>query len=331
MVRTWYVRGCLILCMFTGLLGKPVVGATTIAGAGGITAAIDPGGSYDVWVATTGWHFGGNLGVPLSNIGAAMSMDAIGPYSEISFDFQTDAARHGAVRAYANQPVVLFTITSPSPAPNSLSFPNWSQYPQNVDRLTYSGIFAPPSFNSSSNEGPWAFFDSSANTFIVSPAGHFMASITGFGPNGELSSGISAQIATLPQGFQQRTFLVVEPGINRAFETWGHAMTAFFNKARPAYDADISLNKIGYWTDNGATYYYQTANGQSTSKRSWESNPISTNWGSAWGISNWIVGFIRKDRPRPGAQTGTASISTWLPRHCSRTACPGSKITWEFR
>jgi hypothetical protein len=249
--------------MFIGLLGKPVVGATTVAGAGGITATVDPGGSYDVWVATPGWHFGGNLGVPLSNISAAMNMDGIGPYSEIAFDFQTDAARHGAVRVYSNQPVVLFTITSPSPAPNSLSFPNWSQYPQNVDRLTYSGIFAPPSFNSSSNEGPWAFFDSSANTFIVSPAGHFMVSITGFGPNGELSSGISTQITTLPQGFQQRTFLVVEPGINRAFETWGHAMTAFFNKARPSNDADISLNKVGYWTDNGATYYYQTANGQS--------------------------------------------------------------------
>jgi len=246
-----------------GLIGKPLVGATTIVGTGGITVAVDPGGSYDVWVAKPGWHFGSNIGVPLSNVSTAMGMDGVGPYSEISFDFQTDAARHGAVRAYANQPVVLFTITYPSAAPNTFSFPNWAQYPQNVDRLTYSGIFAPPSFNSSSNEGPWAFFDASANTFIVSPVGHFMVSTTGFGPNGELSSGVSTQIATLPQGFQQRAFLVVEPGINRAFETWGHAMTAYFGKARPANDADASLNKIGYWTDNGATYYYQTANGLS--------------------------------------------------------------------
>jgi hypothetical protein len=259
-LRTRYVR-CLIFCLFIGLLGKPGLGANTIAGAGGVTAAVDPGGSYDLWVAKPGWHFGGNIGAPLSNITAVTGADAIGPYSEISFDFQTDAARHGAVRAYANQPVVLFTITYSSAAPNAFFFPNWSQYPQNLDRLTYSGIFAPPSFNSSSNEGPWAFFDSSANAFIVSPAGHFMVSTTGFGPNGELASGISTQIATLPQGFQQRTFLVVEPGINRAFETWGHAMTAYFGKTRPANDADTSLNKIGYWTDNGATYYYHTADG----------------------------------------------------------------------
>jgi len=263
--RTRYVRyfGYFVAWAFIGLPGRSVFGATTVAGAGGITAALDPGGAYDVWVAGPGWHFGGNLGVPLSNISAVTNADAIGPYSEISFDFQTDAARHGGVRAYANQPVVLFTITYPSAAPNTLSFPNWSQYPQNVDRLTYSGIFAPPSFNSSSNEGPWAFFDSSANTFIVSPVGHFMVSTTGFGSNGELSSGVSSQIATLPQGFQQRAFLVVEPGINRAFETWGHAMTAYFGKARPANDADTSLNKIGYWTDNGSTYYYQTATGLS--------------------------------------------------------------------
>jgi hypothetical protein len=262
-LRSKFVRKGLVPYIFFELLGPPVFAATTIAGAGGITAAVDPGGSYDVWVAKPGWHFGGNIGSPLSNIGAAMSGDAIGMYSEIAFDFQTDSPRHGAVRVYANQPVVLFTITYPSAAPNTFSFPNWSQIPQSLNHLTYSGIFAPPSFNSASNEGPWAFFDSSANTFIVSPAGHFMVSTTNWGPNGELSSGISTQIATLPQGFQQRSFLVIEPGINRAFDTWGRAMTAFFGKARPSNDADTSLNKIGYWTDNGATYYYHTADGLS--------------------------------------------------------------------
>jgi hypothetical protein len=27
-------------------------------------------------------------------------------------------------------------------------------------------------------------------------------------------------------------------------------------KVRPANDADITLSHLGYWTDNGATYYY---------------------------------------------------------------------------
>lgn len=263
MRRPKYVRKYFIACLFVQLLTTPAFSATTIAGGGGVSATVDPGGSYDLWVAKPSWHFAGNIGAPLSNIAAAMSGDAIGMYSEISFDFQTDAVRHAAVRVYASQPVVLFTVTYSAATPNTFSFPSWNQYPQGLNHLTYSGIFAPPSFNSASTEGPWAFFDSSANAFIVSPAGHFMVSTTGFGPNGELASGISSQIATLPQGFQQRTFLVIEPGINRAFDTWGHAMTAFFGKTRPANDADASLNKVGYWTDNGATYYYHTANGLS--------------------------------------------------------------------
>jgi hypothetical protein len=234
-------------------------GATSITGAGGLSASIDPSGTYDLFIPATGWHFTGNIASPLANIAVASSADGVGNYSEISFDFQTDAPRHAAVRLYGNQQVALFTLSCPSSAPNTFVFPNWSQYPNNLQQLTYSGIFAPPAFNNPSNEGPWVFFDSAANSFIVSPASHFMVSTTGWGPNGELASGISTQITSLTQGFQQRTMLAIGHGINQTFDTWGQALTAFVGKTRPANDADISLNKVGYWTDNGATYYYQTA------------------------------------------------------------------------
>jgi len=195
----------------------------------------------------------------VSNLSVATGADTVGNYSEIGFDFQTDAARHATIRAYGNQQVVLFTLSNPSGSPNTTAFPNWIQYPHHLQQLTYSGIFAPPVFNNPSTEGPWVFFDSSAKTFIVSPASHFMVSTTGWGPNGELASGISTQINTLPQGFQQRTFLVIGEGINRTFDAWGHALTGLVGKTRPANDADVSLKKIGYWTDNGSTYYYQTS------------------------------------------------------------------------
>jgi hypothetical protein len=205
------------------------------------------------------WHFTGNIGAPLVNVVVAPGADAVGSYSEISFDFVTDATRHAAIRSYGNHQAVLFTVLNPAAAPNTFSFPNWNQFPRNLDHVTYSGIFAPPSFNSFSGESPWIFFDSSANTFIVSPAGNFMVSNTAWGPAGELASGISTKISTLPQGFQHQTLLVVERGINRAFDTWGQTMTTLRGKTRPANDADTSLNRIGYWTDNGATYYYRTA------------------------------------------------------------------------
>jgi hypothetical protein len=48
----------------------------------------------------------------------------------------------------------------------------------------------------------------------------------------------------------------VGQGINHTFDTWGHTLTALYAKPRPANDADVGLNQISYWTDNGATYYY---------------------------------------------------------------------------
>jgi hypothetical protein len=86
-----------------------------------------------------------------------------------------------------------------------------------------------------------------------------MAAYTNTAPNGTLGSGISPQIASLPPGFQHQTLFVVENGINRAFDTWGETLTALRGKKRPANDADLVLNKLGYWTDHGSTYWYNTA------------------------------------------------------------------------
>ena len=70
-----------------------------------------------------------------------------------------------------------------------------------------------------------------------------MAASTAWGPNGELATGIAPAITSLPQGFEHRTLLVIEQGINRAFDTWGQALTALHGKTRPANDADASLNQ----------------------------------------------------------------------------------------
>jgi hypothetical protein len=233
--------------------------AVTIAGAGSLTVSVDSGGSYQVLVPDLNWRFSGAIGFPLTNIVVSSGADSLGAFQDVAFDFQSDAARHADIRAYTDRPAVLFTVNCVSPAPNSFSFPAWSQFPGNLDYLTFSGIFAPPSFGALASESPWVFFDPAANTFILSPAANFMTASTAWGPNGEMSSGISAQITALPQGFQHRTLLVIEKGINRAFDTWGQTLTALSGKRRPANDADASLNKVGYWTDNGATYYYNMA------------------------------------------------------------------------
>ena len=236
----------------------PVVNAASIGGPNGLTVTVDANGAYSVVVPGPAWVFGGSIGAPLSNLQTASGGDTLGTYSEVSFDFLAGAPRHASIRAYWDHPAVLFTVGNPGAAANNFSFPNLAQYPRNLSHLAFSGTFAPPSFWNLAPESPWVFFDSSGNTFILSPAANFMTAANTQGSKGEIASGISAGIASLPQGFQHRTLLVIEPGINRAFDTWGQALTSLYGKTRPPNDADASLKKAGYWTDNGATYYYHT-------------------------------------------------------------------------
>ncbi|HWC98062.1 MAG TPA: hypothetical protein VG456_14985 [Candidatus Sulfopaludibacter sp.] len=249
-VQRWLVFS---LCLL-GLSGL-APGATTIQGAQGLVLSVDPNGTYDIQLTQPAWHFGGGVGHPLSNIAVVSGLDGVGPYSEIGFDFTAAVVRHAAIRTYANRTAVLFTLSYPNGG-TSFNFPSLSQYPANLNHLAFTGTFAPPTFTSLPEESPWAFFDSSANTFILSPASNFMVANLSKTPSGTLLSGFSWQIATVPQGMSHSTLLVVDTGINRAFSTWGNMLTALQGKIRPANDSDTSLNRLGYWTDNGATYYY---------------------------------------------------------------------------
>jgi hypothetical protein len=273
------------------IIGRLSPAATTIAGAAGLTVSVDSSGAYDITLPDPQWHFGGNLGTALTNLGVATGADAVGTYSEIAFDFQTDAPRHAALRAYGNHQAVLFTVSQAVQAPNTLMFPNWTQFPQGLHHLTYSGIFAPPSFQSFSSESPWIFFDSAANTFIFSPVVHFMTATTVWGPNGNWGGSISNQIANLPPGGQHQMLLVIEKGINRAFDTWGQTVTTLRGKTRPANDADASLNLVGYWTDNGATYYYHT--------------------GDALSYEQTLAG-VKADFDRAGIGLGYIQLDSWF-------------------
>src|SRR5690348_14803050 len=192
-----------MLVMFCTL---PASAAVTITGAG-FTVSVDPAGQYDIAFPAVSWKFSGNIGAQLTNVIVSTGVDTVGAYSEIGFDFVTDAVRHAAIRGYSDRPDVMFLSNTPFGAPNTFTFPNFTQFPRNLDHVTFSGIFAPPSFWDLAAESPWVFFDSSFNSFIVSPAANYMTAATKWGSRGELTSGISTDIASLPGGFEHRTLL----------------------------------------------------------------------------------------------------------------------------
>ena len=222
----------------------------------GITASVDGSGTYTISAHSPAWTFAGNIGHNLTDITVRTGSDSIGSYQEVTFNYQASSARSGAIRAYDDKPIVLFTDTYLSASPNNAPFPHLLTYPKNLHHLSYSGQFAHPDFNALADDSPWMFYDDTQNVFLLSPASDFMIASTTQNKDGSIVSGINSAIDMLPPGFTHQTFLVITQGINNAFETWGHAMTDLQNKIRPANDSNTTLNYLGYWTDTGGAYYY---------------------------------------------------------------------------
>jgi hypothetical protein len=273
-------------------LSLPAFSQVSIAGHRNITAQADSSGRYAVTFPDLKWTFSGTVGVPLINLQTRSGADAAGGYSEIVFDFVLSGERHAAIRSYHEQPAVLFTLSNLSAVvPNTFAFPNWTEYPNNLEHVTFNGIFAPPTTWGFATDSPWVFFDGSGKTFILSAASNFMTASTNWGSNKEMQSGIAREITTLPRGFEHRTVLVAEPGVNRAFDTWGRTLTALGGKMRPANDADITLAKVSYWTDNGAPYYYRMADSMN-----YEQTLIA----------------VKNDFDRAGIALGSLQLDSWF-------------------
>jgi hypothetical protein len=223
----------------------------------GIKLVVEPGGRYLITSQDPAWTFGGDLSRPLINVSIKSGSDSIGAYREIAFSYFEMAFRQAGIRVYQNSPAVLFSVNYPEGSSNTSPFPVLTTYPRSLYHLTYADReFSPYSFSEWGPNSPWVFFDSNANAFIISPASNFMVASTTMGTNGEISCGINSEIHNLPKGFTHQTLLVIEKGINRAFDTWGQVLTDLQGKVRPPNDADVGLECLGYWTDNGSTYYY---------------------------------------------------------------------------
>jgi autotransporter-associated beta strand protein len=223
----------------------------------GLTVRCDSTGIYTINSQSPAWTFGGSLGTQPSSLALNSGSDNIGPYSEVTFFYTNGVGQLAGIRAYSNQPVVLFSQTCLAASANNLAFPRLTTYPTNLYHIGFASTFGIYSFSMLSGDSPWLFFDTNFNSFLVSPAANFMlANNVAAANNGPLTCGLSSAITSLPAHFTHRTLLVVQSGINRTFETWGNALTGLSGKIRPANDAAVELNKLGYWTDNGAVYYY---------------------------------------------------------------------------
>ena len=120
--------------------------------------------------------------------------------------------------------------------------------------------FAPPKDAIVPSAGPLLLYNDKFETMMVSPADHFLISM--INPRGNrLQIGLEGNLKSVPSGFEHPVVFYFGKGIRNSFDGWGSLLRKWHKKERPGLYADVGLSYLGYWTDNGAYYYYKTIKG----------------------------------------------------------------------
>ncbi|XP_064616875.1 uncharacterized protein LOC135480876 [Liolophura sinensis] len=109
--------------------------------------------------------------------------------------------------------------------------------------------------------GPIAIYDKHGNVVIISPFSQFMAASNWHDGvlGGSVYWGIMGDVDRVPAGFTMETIVYYgNAGINKAFQGWGDILRTKYGKSSSYKRSDFTINYLGYWTDNGAFYYYNT-------------------------------------------------------------------------
>ena len=251
---------CLLFAavVFSAFLFVSVTRANTITTAH-LQAVVETSGAYRIVANVPHWTLEGKLPAEANDIKTDTGTDRLGKYQELTFAWKEgERDLTGFVRLYDRGDLVLFSDMVPqASATPAASFPDFTSVPPEWFHFSYrDSAFSAPQFHLGTTSSPWLFFNAQAQAMLISAASHFpVATLTGNGKD-RVASSFSPTLANLPAGWTQQTLLAFGDGINATFDLWGHALTDLQGKKRPSNDADDSLKYYGYWTDNGADYYY---------------------------------------------------------------------------
>ncbi len=238
-----------------GLMGAASAGAEAA-----LRATVNPNtGVYNIQSASPAWTFTGKVTPPLQALHKTAGKDRLGAYKQVSFSWLFHGKLvTGAIRTYRAKPVAQFILTFDQATEHpQIAFPSFTSQPPKLHILSYQNqAFAPPQFSAGQSGTPWLLFDRRYNAAIISPARHFI--IMTMRGNGitDTKVRLNQHVAAVPAKFQIRSLMVITHGINRAYDIWGPALTTLGGKTRPGNEDAPVLRYLGYWTDNGATYYY---------------------------------------------------------------------------
>jgi len=125
--------------------------------------------------------------------------------------------------------------------------------------LTYKvKAFSPSTDEAVPTSGPIVLYNDDLAVMIISPLDNFMESMTE-PVDGEWRCGFGGLIEKVPAGTVHKVLVVTGHGINDTMSKWGDIIRKWHNHERTDPYAGIGISHLGYYTDNGAMYYYKDA------------------------------------------------------------------------
>ncbi|XP_052789947.1 uncharacterized protein LOC128224213 isoform X2 [Mya arenaria] len=224
----------------------------------------------------------------LTSTSATSGTDKLGQWQSTSFDYViNDAGKTrftAVIKTYPSLPVIIFQQVYTDGAKWTQGktyedlcggFPGFQLEgpPGLLGFLSFGGLMfgdtskkiglwsnATYRLNDGITGGPLALFDSDGRTLVLSPFNNFMSAsfLHDAGIGGNYYGGIMGGVSSVPMGYTQEFILYYDTGINKAFEGWGKLMRTFYGKDPARQQEDMTIKYLGYYTDNGAYYYYNT-------------------------------------------------------------------------
>lgn len=152
--------------------------------------------------------------------------------------------------------------------------------------LSYEdSVFCPPRRNFNKTKGPVIFFNDKRDCVIFSALHDFLISPTTKKdlPNGQtIEFGINSEIFDLPGNYSHESIMIFGQGIKENFKKWAEILYKFHNLEKKSLNLDIPTTFLGYYTDNGAAYYYMKEKGKKSDETLIALNSIGTQENQDW-------------------------------------------------
>ncbi len=196
--------------------------------------------------------------------------DVFGSFKRILMRWElegTTISVNTSIIIYPNQPIIKFQIEFPMGLKDVTTgefntpifkFPCFNLEGPNQKILAYRYfIFSPSTKNipEEGTHGPVVFYDNELNAAVLGPMDHFMIAFSY--SKEQIFHGFEGKIQEIPEGYEHSALLFFTQGINKAIVDWCAFLQKYHNTIPKDPYADPIIANIGFWTDNGAYYYYR--------------------------------------------------------------------------